>query len=1813
MMLPFQTQLEQVFAEVADPSNSWTEKDKGDWLEHAVLAYLNCPEHKNLSGYEWAVRWKDWDDKGLMPQQDLGIDIVVKRRDGKFIAVQCKTRSEQHDLEKKEIEPVIALSTADSRFEKALVYHTGRGLTGPAKKLAYQHGEFFAAINRTRLTRPCDQYDLKFPGLGEKWKPVSVSPRTKYDLRDYQHEAVNAACHGLAQPGVDAGKLVMPCGTGKTFTAQHIAEKHAGVGGKVLVLVPSISLMSQTMREWSQQIKDVPHRYLGVCSDESTGQTREDEFSQPIWELDLPVTTDHSKLAEALGKSSPNEMTVVFSTYQSLDKIQRAQAISGTVFDLAMMDEAHRTTGVEQGGRESKFRLIHDRTFVKATHRLYMTATPKIYVDPKNKTTLTAEDHDVYSMDDTDVYGEVLYEMSFAEAVEKKLLSPYKVVLLGVRKEEHSGVLHDYIVATLREKLENKPRRDKSKKPKQAVVDEQLAAKILGVTKFAGNFPEPSGIEPRPGDQPLQTILVFTNTIASSQAAAIGLDYGDDILKVIDKAWEARGIDMEADHVDGSFPADERDRMLDWLRRSIEDVNTCRVLSNAKCLSEGVDVPALDGCVFLEPRTSQIDVVQAVGRIMRKHKNKDCGWVILPVCTTLPDDTTDADDIDSYIRKDWKAAWSVMRALAAHDDTFRAEIEATASLLAGGGIPEKNSGRTSFAGSLNPEAGHDDELDEAADFTTSIQGELFAKWRWEEISSLVYPVIVTQLGGKIALNTAGETAGLLTSEIRTLIRNTKNRSLPDHYNQEVATALDEFHEEMREAVSERLTKSAVDDMVAQHVVMEPVFSAFFEGSTFRASSPMAKAINKLLERLTAAGLDLEKLREKQMGGFYKQVRSTVIAMDGDPAAFQGYLKEVWNAFFRAPAFRTTADKLGIAYTPIEVVDFINRSASWILREHFDTTLGSQNVGIIDPFCGMGTFLARILDSPDLIPNDVLDHKYNNELYAAELVLLAYYIAAVNIEQAYHQRKAGDVIYEPFKQVVLQDTLESFRGKRLPGTEENPEISREMLEASIRVIVSNPPYSAGKKVEGGADEENESYPEIEAVIRGEMADVAAKKGPALYNSFVKALVWAEDRLRNGGVIGYIIPAEWLKAKTHEGLRRWIDKKFDKAWILDLAGNCKTSGDEWRREGGNIFGSDTQSPVCILMLSQQPGTSAASCEVWYRRVNDYMSIDDKKAWISEIGDVSAASEATGWIKLTLNHKGRWFDSEHEGWESWLPLFSTDKKASEETATVFASTSLGLNSGRDYLAFNSSKSKIREIAETAVEIYEDHRARVIEPSSSNIDSFKWNDVAKKALRRGTKLSEKEIRIEPLMYRPFFPQWCHWEKSLNTGHYSLDEIFPPGLIDERELSLSLSLSSGRYPQGPSQQPQFTPVPTQQIITPSTWLESRDTSQGTQSDHLLPMEQCGSGNLVSRLSLSRSRQSHDLSSPMEMEGNSTKGASSATMTAILWHQRGERLAHCTPMISDYGWHGKSATRMLPRWAAPRTTKGGIFELPSAPDGWELKDNISTEAVKSFRTHYDSLGVSANIDSDRLFCYVYAMLHHPNYLTENSDSLSQEIPRVPFAPDFDRFADIGAMLLDCHLGWQAAEPWPLERDTTLSFDQSNPNSWRFKRLRWEDDGRKKTKESLKAESADDSAKPSEADFKNAIVINEHLTIRGIPKEAHTWEIGSRSALDWIVDQYKIRQHFVKSEAGGQPKISKNETGDLYIEHPEGEKRDGIQVLYPTDEQETMRPIGVVNNPNDLFQHPKELVEMIGKVTACAVQTHNLLSELAAQPYYDIPR
>ena len=350
----------------------------------------------------------------------------------------------------------------------------------------------------------------------------------------------------------------------------------------MLVAVPSISLLSQSMREWSAQQNGVAHRYLGVCSDVAAGKTREDEFSQRIYELDVPVTTNADTLAVQMRRDTPDEMLVVFTTYQSLPKVREAQRKSGLVFDIALLDEAHRTTGLAEAGMTaaqkktmkkelSPFRKIHQQDWIKIARRLYMTATPKIYKDPVSDKALSAGEDNVYSMGDEEIYGRVFHELSFADAVRQDLLAPYHVVLVGVKDTDEAERLRDHI-ATVRSQQTGKTEE----------IDGELAAKILGATKFAANYTDSKEEAPRPGESTLKKMLVFTNTIKDSEAAAAGFDYGDDLLVELDENFADFSIEVEARHVDGSMAADERDRHLDWLRKS-EDPNLCRVLSNAKC------------------------------------------------------------------------------------------------------------------------------------------------------------------------------------------------------------------------------------------------------------------------------------------------------------------------------------------------------------------------------------------------------------------------------------------------------------------------------------------------------------------------------------------------------------------------------------------------------------------------------------------------------------------------------------------------------------------------------------------------------------------------------------------------------------------------------------------------------------------------------------------------------------------------------------------------------------------------------------------------------------------------------------------------------------------------------------------------------------------------------------------------------------------------------------------------------------------------------------------------------------------------------
>ena len=443
----------------------------------------------------------------------------------------------------------------------------------------------------------------------------------------------------------DQGKLIMACGTGKTFTALRIAEEIAGTGGRVLYLVPSIGLFSQAMREWAEQ-QGVTHRYIGICSDESAGKNTEDV---PIQELEIPVTTEPSKISEALQETDAEGMTVVFCTYHSLPLVEKAQDEGAPAFELILCDEAHRTTGIDApGDNTSPFVLVHDGERIRAEKRLYMTATPRLYTEGA-KAKAAQHDIEVFSMDDPAIYGPEFHRLPFSRAVEQNLLSDYKVAIFTMYEPDSDATLQGYIGAGGSE------------------INITDATKIIGCWRALQRPQGKSDVENT--IKPLTRAIAFNNTIRNSKRL---VEHWNGVIEsaITQMPENQRALNFvcETQHVDGQHNAFDRKNRIEWLKGDSDGV--CRILSNARCLSEGIDVPALDAVLFMTPRNSHVDIVQAVGRVMRKAEGKDYGYIILPVA--IPPGTDPANALDDNER--FAAVWSVLRALRSHDDRLDAEI-----------------------------------------------------------------------------------------------------------------------------------------------------------------------------------------------------------------------------------------------------------------------------------------------------------------------------------------------------------------------------------------------------------------------------------------------------------------------------------------------------------------------------------------------------------------------------------------------------------------------------------------------------------------------------------------------------------------------------------------------------------------------------------------------------------------------------------------------------------------------------------------------------------------------------------------------------------------------------------------------------------------------------------------------------------------------------------------------------------------------------------------------------------------------------------
>jgi len=808
----------------------------------------------------------------------------------------------------------------------------------------------------------------------------------------------------------------MACGTGKTFTSLKIAEVMLKGGGTVLFLVPSLSLLSQTLREWTAECS-MPLRSFAVCSDTKIGKNKGENDDIASFDLAYPATTNAKTLLENfhLFTKGFDGLTVLFSTYQSLDVIAKAQEQGLPGFDLIISDEAHRTTGATLAdAEESAFVRIHDGDYIKSAKRLYMTATPRVYGESVKAKAEQVEAL-LASMDDETLYGPEFHRLMFGEAVALGLLSDYRVVTLSVSEE---------FVATLMA--------DQTSNPLDLPIDD--VARIIGC--YNGLVKNADSSDQFAADPaPMRRAVAFAKTIKDSKAfSARASEVVSDLLLTEDDDGSVR---LDVHHVDGTQNVLKRNAELEWLKAPSRP-NTVRVLSNARCLSEGVDVPALDAVLFLSPRNSVVDVVQSVGRVMRKSEGKQYGYIIIPVAIPNFEDPKAALDEN----KRYKTVWQVLQALRSHDERFAAMINKV-------DLNKALSDQTIFGGVGGPQ----EDEGQASNEETVERQKNFNLGDFPQWNDAILAKLVSKVGQRTYWEDWAKDVADITRRFQARIQ-----ALVDGGSSEQKRQFVEFVKGLRAVINPSVSDAAAIEMLAQHMVTKPVFDALFEGYTFSSANPVSLVMEQMLRTLEGSELESET---ESLEKFYASVRSRVEGIN-TAAGKQQIIKELYDKFFQG-AFSVTADKLGIVYTPVEVVDYMIHSVERVLQSSLGKSLGDKGVHILDPFTGTGTFITRILQA-GIIKSENLEHKYRYELHANEIVLLAYYIAAVNIEETYHGD--GSDNYLPFEGLVLTDTFqmtESSMKNRLQGGGVflgNSARVQQQVNQQIQVIISNPPYSVG---------------------------------------------------------------------------------------------------------------------------------------------------------------------------------------------------------------------------------------------------------------------------------------------------------------------------------------------------------------------------------------------------------------------------------------------------------------------------------------------------------------------------------------------------------------------------------------------------------------------------------------------------------------------------------------------------------------------------------------------------------------------------------
>ena len=1182
------------FREIATSS-----RDLGYKFERLILGFLKTdPLYEDKFSNVWL--WQDWPKRDNKP--DTGIDLVAQERDtGDYCAIQCKFFDPDYCLDKKHIDSFFTASGREPFSSRMIVCTTDNWTRHAEDSIQKQQ----IPVTRLRLKDLADS-PIDWGGFNPK-HPDRIKLKPKKTLRPHQTEALEAVMEKFQES--DRGKLIMACGTGKTFTSLKIAERFANQKGKayVLFLVPSIALLSQTLREWSAEA-DVNLHSIAVCSDVKVGKKNTDSGDIDTRDLAYPATTDSDLIVKRTQASADEyDLTVVFSTYQSIQAIADAQQKGLPEFDLIICDEAHRTTGVTlQGQDESNFVGVHNQDFIQSKKRLYMTATPRLYGEA-TKTKAQENDATLCSMDDENLYGPEFHRLGFGEAVSRDLLTDYKVMVLAV-DEKHVSTKFQYQLADENNEL-----------------NLEDAVKITGCWNGLSKRMTDANGEPIKSDtNPMRSAVAFCNSINDSKKIT---RLFSEIVEEYQRSHPNEDIlHCELDHVDGKHNSLERHQKLDWLKNDTRNQGeVCRILSNAKCLSEGVDVPALDAVMFLSPKNSMVDVVQSVGRVMRKAAGKDYGYIILPV--GIPGDMSPQEALKD--NKRYQVVWKVLQALRSHDDRFNAIVNQI----------ELNEKRPSKIDVIGVGGDRGDDEDSSGGSSEPKVTQLNINFpQLEEWRDAIYGKIVSKCGDRYYWeNWAKDVAKIANGHIFRI------KSLLEQNDSETREAFDYFLSGLQQNINPKVTEDEAIKMLSQHLITKPIFDALFEQYQFTKYNPVSISMQKILNTLEKKSLDRETAKLEE---FYDQVRERASGVDNAEGK-QQIIIELYEKFFQN-AFPRVSDRLGIVYTPVEIVDFILNSADYVLQQEFGAGLSNEGVHILDPFTGTGTFIVQLLKSGLIKPED-LERKFNSELHANEIVLLAYYIAAINIEETYHDLQGGE--YKRFDGIVLTDTFQMFENT---GTlneamfpENNQRVTRQK-ENSIKVVVANPPYSVGQNSENDSNK-NLRYSEIDSRIQKSYVEYSSSISvSSLYNSYIRAIRWASDRIEEKGIVCYVTNGYFIDGKALDGLRKCLVDEFTSVYCFNLRGDNRTSGEQTRKEKGNVFGQGTRDPVAITLLIKNPNKENDNC-VFYHDIGDYLSRRKKLDRISDLDSVANIS----WEKITPNAKCDWINKRDPAFDKFIPL--------------------------------------------------------------------------------------------------------------------------------------------------------------------------------------------------------------------------------------------------------------------------------------------------------------------------------------------------------------------------------------------------------------------------------------------------------------------------------------------------------------------------------------------------------------------------------